>query len=72
MRRHRDAFVAAKAARSQTAVAAALDGLTRAAEHSDGNVFAAVVDAARAGCSNEEICSRVRRDLGFGHPLVVV
>jgi methylmalonyl-CoA mutase N-terminal domain/subunit len=72
MQRHRDAFVAAKAARSPMAVAAALDDLTRAAESNDGNVFGAVVDAARAGLSNEEICSRLRRDLGFGQPLVVV
>ncbi|HEY2189451.1 MAG TPA: acyl-CoA mutase large subunit family protein [Caldimonas sp.] len=72
MQRHHDAFVAAKAARSPAAVAAALDDLTRTAESSDGNVFAAVVDAARAGLSNEEICSRLRRDLGFGLPLVIV
>ena len=72
MQRHRDEFVAAKAARSPSAVARALDALTRAAESSDGNVFAAVVDGARAGLSNEEICSRLRRDLGFGQPLVIV
>jgi len=68
----RDALVAAKAARPAAAVARALDGLTRASERDDGNVFAAVVDAARAGCSHEEICSRLRRDLGFGQPLVIV
>ena len=68
----RDAFVATKATRSQAGVASALDGLTRAAESDGQNVFAAVVDAARAGCSNEEICSRLRRDLGFGQPLVIV
>jgi len=72
MQRLRDAFVAAKARRPAAAVAGALDGLTRAAESKDGNLFAAVVDAARAGCSNEEICTRLRRDLGFGHPLVIV
>ena len=36
------------------------------------NVFAAVVDGARAGLSNEEICDRLRRDLGFGQPLAFV
>jgi methylmalonyl-CoA mutase N-terminal domain/subunit len=72
MQRHLDDFVAAKANRSEAAVAAALDGLTRAAESAAGNVFAAVVDGARAGLSNEEICTRLRRDLGFGQPLVVV
>ena len=72
MQRHSDEFVAAKARRSPSAVAKALDALTRAAESDDGNVFGAVVDGARAGLSNEEICARLRRDLGFGQPLVVV
>ena len=71
MQRHLDEFRAAKAARSQADVAKALDDLTRAAE-SDGNVFGAVVDGARAGLTNEEICTRLRRDLGFGQPLVIV
>jgi methylmalonyl-CoA mutase N-terminal domain/subunit len=72
MRRHLDEFTAAKAARPGAVVAKALDALTRAAESKDGNVFAAVVDGARAGLSNEEICTRLRRDLGFGQPLVIV
>ena len=76
MQRHLDDFAAAMAARSADAVTAALDGLTRAAESDagseTGNVFGAVVDAARAGLTNEEICSRLRRDLGYGQPMVVV
>ena len=72
MRRHVEAFVASKAARSASAVAKALDALTRSAESADGNVFGAVVDGARAGLTHEEICSRLRRDLGFGQPLVIV
>ena len=72
MQQLRDAFVAAKAKRPAAAVANALDGLSRAGELEEGNIFAAVVDAARAGCSNEEICARLRRDLGFGQPLVIV
>ena len=76
MQRHLDGFAALKAARSPAAVAQALDGLTRACESApgsaDGNVFAAVVDGARAGLTNEEICGRLRRDLGFGHPLAIV
>ena len=72
MRRHLDEFAAQKAARSSAAVARALDNLTRIAESTDGNVFGAVVDAARAGLTHEEICGRLRRDLGFGQPLVVV
>ena len=72
MQRHLDAFKASKAARAQAAVDKALDDLTRAAESRDGNVFGAVVDGARAGLTNEEICARLRRDLGFGQPLIVV
>ena len=72
MQAHLDAFAAWKAGRSAAAVNAALDGLTRAAEDPKANVFAAVVDGARAGLSNEEICARLRRDLGFGQPLAFV
>jgi len=72
MQRHLDEFRAMKAARSSAAVAKALDDLTRAAESDRGNVFGAVVDGARAGLTNEEICTRLRRDLGFGQPLVIV
>jgi methylmalonyl-CoA mutase N-terminal domain/subunit len=72
MQRHRDDFVRAQAERSPTAVAKALDELSRAAESDDRNVFAAVVDGARAGLSNEEICTRLRRDFGDGRPLVIV
>ena len=72
MRRHVDAFVQWKAARSSPAVGKALDRLTRAAGDPGDNVFGAVVEAARAGLTNEEICTRLRRDLGFGHPLALV
>ena len=72
MQRHLDDFRAAKAARSGTAVSRALDDLSRAAQSVDGNVFGAVVDGARAGLTNEEICARLRRDLGFGQPLIIV
>ena len=72
MQQHLDAFAAWKAGRSASVVGAALDGLTRAAEDPKANVFAAVVDGGRAGLSNEEICGRLRRDLGFGQPLAFV
>ncbi len=72
MQQHLDAFAAWKAGRSASAVGAALDSLTRAAEDPKANVFAAVVDGARAGLTNEEICARLRRDLGFGQPLAFV
>lgn len=72
MRAHLDDFAASKAARSGAAVEKALDALTRSAEDPRGNMFGAVVDAARAGLTHEEICSRLRRDLGFGKPLTLV
>ena len=72
MQAHLDAFAAWKKARPAASVAAALDGLTRAAEDAKANTFAAVVDGARAGLTNEEICGRLRRDLGFGQPLAFV
>ena len=67
MRAHIDAFRAHKAARSQAAVAAALDALARAANDPKENVFAEVVAAADAGCTHGEICGTLRRELGFGH-----
>ncbi len=72
MQAHLDTFAAWKKARPPAAVHAALDGLTRAAEDPKANTFAAVVDGARAGLTNEEICGRLRRDLGFGQPLAFV
>ena len=72
MRGHLDAFKAFKAGRSPAAVGAALDGLSRAANDARLNVFAAVVDAAAAGCTHGEICGRLRRELGFGHVQAIV
>jgi methylmalonyl-CoA mutase N-terminal domain/subunit len=72
MQRHVEGFTAWKAARSARAVAQALDRLSRAAEEPGANVFGAVVDGARDGLTHEEICTRLRRDLGFGQPLTVV
>ena len=34
------------------------------------NIFERVVDAAEAGCTHGEICATLRRELGFGQPLV--
>lgn len=36
-----------------------------------GNVFEALVEAALAGSTHGEMCPRLRRELGFGQPLVV-
>jgi len=60
-----------KAERSQAQVAAALGDLARAANGSNENIFARSVDAAIAGVTHGEICACLRRELGFGQPLVV-
>ena len=72
MRAHLEAFRAAKAARSASDVAHALDSLARTANDPQANVFGAVVAATEAGCTQGEICGRLRRELGFGRPLVMV
>jgi len=72
MRAHIAAFQAYKARRSQAAVQAAQDGLAAAANDPRQNIFARVVEAAEAGCTHGEICATLRRELGFGQPLIVV
>ncbi len=60
-----------KAERSAGAVQQALDRLARSACSSSGNVFAQVVEAAVANVTHGEICACLRRELGFGQPLVL-
>jgi methylmalonyl-CoA mutase N-terminal domain/subunit len=60
-----------KAERPQQAARKGMDDLARAAQGS-GNVMAAIVDAASAGVTHGEICTTLRRELGFGQPLCVV
>jgi methylmalonyl-CoA mutase N-terminal domain/subunit len=72
IRAHLAAFATWKTARSQTAVATALDALARAASDAHANVFAEVVAAAGAGCTHGEICGTLRRELGFGHVQAIV
>ncbi len=67
-----ESFRRYKAERSEAANRRALDELARAANEPKLNVFAAVVAAAEAGATHGEICGRLRRELGFGQPLVVV
>jgi methylmalonyl-CoA mutase N-terminal domain/subunit len=71
MQAHLAAFRAWKAQRSQAPVDKALANLAACANGA-GNIFGAVVDAAEAGCTHGEICATLRREMGFGHPLVVV
>jgi methylmalonyl-CoA mutase N-terminal domain/subunit len=71
MRAHLEAFVAWKAARPRAQVQAALDTLADAAHDPKQNIFGAVVAAAEAGGTHGEICAILRRELGFGQPLLV-
>ena len=72
MRAHIAAFEAYKLQRSQAAVQAAQDRLAAAAGDAQQNLFERVVEAAEAGCTHGEICATLRRELGFGQPLVMV
>jgi methylmalonyl-CoA mutase N-terminal domain/subunit len=72
MRAHVEAFAAFKAARPVADVQRALDALARAAGDARDNVFGRVVEAAEAGCTHGEICTTLRRELGFGHVQALV
>lgn len=61
-----------KAERSAAEVDKALGALAAAAQSKDGNVFEQVVASAGAGATHGEICSTLRREMGFGHPLTMV
>jgi methylmalonyl-CoA mutase N-terminal domain/subunit len=71
MERHVERFKAFKRERSQIAVTRALDDLARAANSEGENTFGKVIDAAEAGVTHGEIVACLRRELGFGHPLVI-
>jgi len=74
MRAHLRDFAQWKARRSAAAVERALADLARSAQAGGGgaNIFGQVVAAADVGCTHGEICGTLRRELGFGNPLVVV
>ena len=75
MRAHMRDFAQWKAGRSAAAVEGALADLARSAQADGGdgaNIFGQVVAAADVGCTHGEICGTLRRELGFGNPLVVV
>jgi len=58
-----------KLQRSQFAVSRALDQLAAAADSKKSNVYAAVIDAIRAGATHGETVGILRQELGFGQPL---
>ena len=72
MRVHLQDFAAWKARRSTQAIEKALADVARSAHAAGENIFAGVVAAAEAGCTHGEICGVLRRELGFGHPMVSV
>lgn len=61
-----------KRTRSGAEVTRALDELARSTENKGSNIFEHVVKAAEAGATHGEICGRLRKELGFGHPLTLV
>lgn len=60
-----------KSERSQAEAQRALDAMARAANSKDENIFEKLVEAAYAGATHGEICTGLRRELGFGEPLVL-
>jgi methylmalonyl-CoA mutase, N-terminal domain len=58
--------------RDNARVRAGLDALARAANSSDLNVFAAVIEAADSGATHGEIVGCLRKELGFGQPMAAV
>tara|TARA_R110001599_G_scaffold66694_4_gene188606 strand:+ start:1695 stop:3380 length:1686 start_codon:yes stop_codon:yes gene_type:complete len=59
-----------KADRSNADVDKALDALARACGTEGDNVFARLVSSAEAGATHGEMCACLRRELGFGQPLI--
>ena len=72
MTEHVARFKAYKEERSPSDVRRALDALARAANSERENVFEPIVEAAEAGITHGEIVGCLRKELGFGHPLVTV
>lgn len=71
MHRHVERFKAFKRERSQQPVARALYALAQAANSPDENIFEKVVEAVEVGVTHGEVTACLRRELGFGHPLIV-
>jgi methylmalonyl-CoA mutase, N-terminal domain len=71
MKAHVARFKAFKESRSRSAVDSALASLARSAHDERDNVFAQVVEAAGAGVTHGEIVGCLRKELGFGRPLIV-
>jgi len=59
-----------KRERSQQTWQAGLDALARSAHEPGMNIYDAVLDAIRKGATHGEVCGTLRKELGFGQPLV--
>jgi methylmalonyl-CoA mutase N-terminal domain/subunit len=71
MKEHVSRFKAFKQQRSQDDVRRGLDALARAANSPTENIYTRVVEAAELGVTHGEIVSCLRRELGFGQPLII-
>jgi pivalyl-CoA mutase large subunit len=71
MKEHVARFRQFKTGRSQVDVSRALDALARAAAGTRENVFERVVEAAEQGVTHGEIVGCLRKELGFGRPLII-
>lgn len=66
-----DSFKAYKAARSKIMVQGAIDDLARAANSETENIFEKVVSAAESGVTHGEIVACLRKEMGYGEPLII-
>ena len=71
MDRHVESLRVFKRQRDQEKVSAALSNIARAANSKDDNVFATVVAGTAIGVTHGETVACLRRELGFGQPLIV-
>jgi len=70
MHQHVEALRAFKRSRDQQKVTVALDDIARATNSKKENVFSKVISATTAGVTHGEVVSCLRRELGFGQPLI--
>ena len=71
MGQHVESLRVFKRQRDQEKVSAALSNIARAANSKDDNVFATVVASTAIGVTHGEAVACLRRELGFGQPLIV-
>jgi methylmalonyl-CoA mutase, N-terminal domain len=71
MKEHVARFKVFKEQRSHADVQRGLDAIARAAASPSENIYSRVVEAAELGVTHGEIVSCLRRELGFGQPLIV-